>query len=639
MLTIFYLLITVAIIIGIIFLWGLGIQMLPWLQHIQVLLKHPWQMLLITLFVTGCILYFYIPFKGDPSGNIISSANIWYTIINIISVTGLGMLALALFTQFNSFDTPIQPLTWPIPSYNPARPKWSIFKILLKVVLSGSLFSYLGYTYGGTNKSIIAPIAGFLGVIAALLLNFANSTRTLSYKMIDNVKVVGKLGIAILLVLGLIWLILNFSVISTSLYMLFGIIIGAGLLFLVFHFLYNNPIFRKFLRSSILVRMFFYLIFAIPCLIASIFKDFTMEFGKTPRYVYMILLVEAVVLALYFAVPIFIRRLYLSRPYGSLSGRKSDIDTRLSTLYGSVTKQRAKIYNLKSVIAGMTWNEIWLPKSGVPISANQRQVMRDKLSTLGYTDSGGDCPPTVDNTYYNSFKKKIGLIPRCSIGKAIDYIIKTQPIILNEEKKLLQLTDDLKDLKTESEQFYKIFDTKMLIDKPISTNKLLTKKTWHYTNLKKGKSYNYVYTLSSWIYIKQGASNSNFKNNLYTSLINYGDKPNILYKYDNNTLRVTVQTEKEASKIIYETTNFSLQKWNYIVINFSGGTLDVFINNQLVATEKNVIPYILTDAISIGENNGVNGKICNTVYYPDTLGRTKMELFYNTLKLKNPPTI
>ena len=74
-------------------------------------------------------------------------------------------------------------------------------------------------------------------------------------------------------------------------------------------------------------------------------------------------------------------------------------------------------------------------------------------------------------------------------------------------------------------------------------------------------------------------------------------------------------------------------------MNFDGGTLDVFINNKLVATEKNIIPYISTDMITIGEKDGVSGGICNVVYYPDTLGKMKMDMFYNTLKLNNPPVL
>ena len=65
----------------------------------------------------------------------------------------------------------------------------------------------------------------------------------------------------------------------------------------------------------------------------------------------------------------------------------------------------------------------------------------------------------------------------------------------------------------------------------------------------------------------------------------------------------------------------------------------MFINNKLVASKINIIPYISSDRITIGENGGVSGGICNVVYYPATLGKTKIDLFYNTLKILNPPVI
>ena len=58
-----------------------------------------------------------------------------------------------------------------------------------------------------------------------------------------------------------------------------------------------------------------------------------------------------------------------------------------------------------------------------------------------------------------------------------------------------------------------------------------------------------------------------------------------------------------------------------------------------ISAEKNMIPYISSDTITIGENGGVSGGICNVVYYPDVLGKIKMDMIYDTLKLKNPPIL
>ena len=587
------------------------------------------QVLLVAFFLLTAVLFSYF----------FSTLENWKNkTFNTIMLISLGFLSLALFTQFNEFDTPIQAPTWPWPGYDQNHPIWSIFKIIFK----GGFFALISYLitnyFGGTNSIKLSAAA--LGFVLGLLLNFKQSTQLLRYKMSSYISILLKLSLVIAVILGLIWLIQNYSILSTSLSVIFVLILIGFVLFTVYNFLQNNSSFRKFIRIHTIPRMIYYLIFIIPCIVSMLFEGLLTEFGRTPRYVYMILLVESVVLSLYFLIPLFIRWLYLKRPLGSLLGRKSDIDTRLNTLFNSVNKQQQKINKLKGAIPGITWNEIWIPKGGISVSGEQRQVMRDKLSALGYKDDGNqNCPPRVDNTYYDRFKSSIGLVPRCSLGSATEYIIKTQPILLEEQMKYEKLFDTYTDLKYEKDNFLSIFNTKQLINRPVPTDKLLTNKKWHYVNLKKGKSYNYVYSLSSWIFIHQGASNTKFKNNLYASLINYGDKPNISYKSDTKTLRITVQTGTNPEKTIYKTKSFPLQKWNNIVINFDGGTLDVFINNKLVATEKNIIPYISTDMITIGEKEGVSGGICNVVYYPDTLGQIKMDMFYNTLKLKNPPVI
>ena len=58
-----------------------------------------------------------------------------------------------------------------------------------------------------------------------------------------------------------------------------------------------------------------------------------------------------------------------------------------------------------------------------------------------------------------------------------------------------------------------------------------------------------------------------------------------------------------------------LQKWNNIIINYTGGTMDVFLNGDLVSSTKNIIPYSTLDNLTIGEDNGIKGGICNVIYF------------------------
>ena len=157
--------------------------------------------------------------------------------------------------------------------------------------------------------------------------------------------------------------------------------------------------------------------------------------------------------------------------------------------------------------------------------------------------------------------------------------------------------------------------------------------------MKDGRVYNYSYAISCWVFIhEQPPGHAPYYKN-YASIFNYGDKPNILYNMSKQTLRITMRNNLKKDRILFETTELPMQKWNNILINYDGGSLDLFINNVLVSSEKSVIPYLSQDKIIIGQENGLSGGICNIIYFPEALSRLKMSLFYETLKNFNPPIL
>ena len=91
------------------------------------------------------------------------------------------------------------------------------------------------------------------------------------------------------------------------------------------------------------------------------------------------------------------------------------------------------------------------------------------------------------------------------------------------------------------------------------------------------------------------------------------------------------------NRIIYKKENFLLQKWNNIIINYIGGTLDIFLNNDLVKSEIEVVPYMSLDNLTIGTDNGINGGICNVVYFKEPLTGPNIYYLYNLVKDKTPP--
>lgn len=192
---------------------------------------------------------------------------------------------------------------------------------------------------------------------------------------------------------------------------------------------------------------------------------------------------------------------------------------------------------------------------------------------------------------------------------------------------------------------------KQLVNKPVYTDKLYS--LGNYIQLNGSDNIDYQYAISFWTFIDAAPPSTSAAYNKYTSLLNFGYKPNVMYNAEKNTLVVITQEkfinrtesnelfdlDDKNKRIIYKNTNFLLQKWNNIIINYSGGTMDVFLNGELVSSAPNIIPYSTLDNLTIGEDNGIKGGICNVIYYNHALDSMSIKGLYNQSKGLDPPVI
>jgi len=193
--------------------------------------------------------------------------------------------------------------------------------------------------------------------------------------------------------------------------------------------------------------------------------------------------------------------------------------------------------------------------------------------------------------------------------------------------------------------------------------------------------HNYQYAISFWFFITSDPNQSAY--NEYKSLMNYGNKPEVLYRSADNSLLITMQkngplnqpenpaSEKDTntntntntnndlynlkkieeeddelegiegihknSRILYKREKIQLQRWNHVMLNYVNGTLDIFYNGELVKTAVELVPYMSLDSLTVGSDQGVQGDICNVVYYKNALTLDNINTIYEKAKNKNPP--
>jgi hypothetical protein len=224
---------------------------------------------------------------------------------------------------------------------------------------------------------------------------------------------------------------------------------------------------------------------------------------------------------------------------------------------------------------------------------------------------------------------------------------------------------------------------KQFINQPIVTDVLTNVAS--YQTLYGSDVIDYRYAISFWFYIDAFPPSTNSSYLKVVPILSYGNNPTVKYSSETNTLFVTVKQDElvgnyskkeeteinpkeiekwksikdkigdaiekvktmsfenevdaDGNRIIYTHPNVLLQKWNHVVLNYNGGTLDVFYNGTLVKSEIQVVPYMKYDNLTVGTENGVKGNVANLMYFKMPLDILTINTLYSSLKDKNPPSI
>tara|TARA_Y100000591_G_C21834029_1_gene701399 strand:- start:474 stop:2363 length:1890 start_codon:yes stop_codon:yes gene_type:complete len=423
---------------------------------------------------------------------------------------------------------------------------------------------------------------------------------------------------------------LFFSV-SGSVMIMIGVLITA--LFLGYKYLMSSVSFKNILSKYPIINVLFYSIFIVPCIFFDIVKFLYNELRHTPTIVYYILGFEIVLITLLIIIPIFTKYMYTTSIYKD--DKNIIIKNKIDSVEKSLKQMKKRLHSLKKNahsekgkrIPSNGWKEIKRRNLNDPDNKDELVLF---LINYGYKNSEM-CDASSD---------KNKELCKEAITETIQLIQDHAGEIFDLEHSIKETKVYLEDLKKERDEVKKIQKAKILLRDPIYLkNKKYLANHQELKSVGYDIQYNYNYAISAWFFIRAQPPNYGDQYRKHTTILDYGGKPNISYNGLDNSLKITMNNGKNKKPIIYKINDFPLQKWNNIVINYDSGILDIFMNSKLMASFKNVVPYMTLDNISVGDDNGIGGGVCNVLYFPRIMTKERINANYMFLKNNNPPIV
>ena len=427
---------------------------------------------------------------------------------SIMSVFTLAIISGFIFTIINSVENP----------YDKANSVlWlvlGIFSILPIVFFIIRLRNKDGFFAGETGDSMVGQLKNILEIMKR---NFKTSATILSVLLA-------------IVIFGLITLSSDNAFVTTSTGIM--VMIGVIAMFVGYTIISNSDFFEKYIKNNQVLQLLFNLIFIIPCIIAVAFNWISDQLKNTPSFVYTILLLEIVIIALYFIIPSVDRTLYFS-----LSNKKSNLNDLQEIM--RMNKQQKedlqkKVFQLKQALfkKSHSQNVKYMNKQGVNdnwdelfklysnFESNDKVISR--LIDLGFCEKEdgvvvGNCDETLNERveYIKNTQAKINILQQ-QINSIKTELSPAEKLVDNTNPNI-EGSDDMKEIR----------DAVVLLMKPVSLKKTTTPKSSEeinlFTNIANQPKYSYA--LSFWLFVHPQSGHVKDCNNV----INFDNRPQILY--------------------------------------------------------------------------------------------------------------
>jgi len=408
----------------------------------------------------------------------------------------------------------------------------------------------------------------------------------------------------------------------------FWISVGLLILFLAF----INSFDKKISFNNPTVELIKNIIMYIPCLITDAIEFIKKDYKDTPSTVFVVFLFLVFYITVFYLVPFFHKQQYKNDGF-FLVEKSLPLNTDVLSITSSALNEKIK--------EKRPFYDKWFQN----IIELETQTPRSKINIQTTQDSSLNLlvpPDYITLPYY------LKQIENFTSIQNDDSNALTNIIPVNVFKKRTEEYDSLdnsfspeeynkriKQFVSEHPQILTLFEKAQYIYAGAFASWDSFKSLPHLLvgNKNKVSKYNYHYAITAWVYLQQVESTQ------AQVIYSFGSRPSLYYDPVDATLMIALNYGKTNQKILYKTSSILYQRWNFIVMNYKYGTLDLFINNNLVGTYPDVLTNLDEyDVLLVGSRDNKNvGGICNMKYYELPLNLRKINDIYKTFHNKKIP--
>ena len=138
----------------------------------------------------------------------------------------------------------------------------------------------------------------------------------------------------------------------------------------------------------------------------------------------------------------------------------------------------------------------------------------------------------------------------------------------------------------------------------------------------KNSKNNFSYGLSADIWIDPQPTSTSVAYTKDTNILSFGDRLRVEYN-GQTPQKLLIKAKEGLETIVVAKPDIPLQRWNKVVLNYDHGTLDVFLNGELIHAQQNV-PYTTIGSVEAGSRNGIHGGIRDIRFFDKPLTKNEM---------------